>query len=77
MINLSFTEFEEYATAIQDVDLRCMVTGVKRSHWSLHHREVGSIQIQGGFEGCAVIIEGATHRFEERTLASMKESWDI
>lgn len=62
MTHLCFSEFEEYAEAVQDVDLRCMVTGVKRSHWSLNHRQVGSIQIQGGFEGCPVIIEGATHR---------------
>ena len=42
--------------------MRCLVTGVKRSYWSLYHREVGSILIQGGFEGCPVIVEGATHR---------------
>jgi AraC-like DNA-binding protein len=62
MVHLSISDFEEYADAIQDVDLRCMVTGVKRSYWSFNHREVGSIQIQGGYEGCPVIVEGATHR---------------
>ncbi len=62
MINLSFTEFEEYAEAIQHVDLRCMVTGVKQMHWSRYYLEVDSIHIQGGFEGCPMIFEGATHR---------------
>ena len=57
-----FSDFEEYAGAIQNVDLRCLVTGVKRLYWFLYHREVGSIQIQGGFKGCPVIVEGATHR---------------
>ena len=47
MVHLSFSDFEEYADVIQDVDLRCMVTGVKRSYWSFNRREVGSIQIQG------------------------------
>jgi len=62
MINLSFTDFEEYAEAIQDVDLRCMVTGAKQMHWSRYYLEVGSIHIQGGFEGCPMIFEGVTHR---------------
>ena len=62
MIHLSFSEFEEYAAAIQDVDLRCMVTGVKQLHWSRYYLELGSIHLQGGFEGCPMIFEGATHR---------------
>ncbi len=57
----SFSDFEEYAGAIQNIDWRCMLTGVKQSHWSFNYFEVGSIQIQGGYEGSPMIFEGATH----------------
>ena len=62
MIHLSFSEFDEYAEAIQHVDIRCMVTGIKQMHWSRYYFEFGSMYIQGGFEGCPMIFEGATHR---------------
>ena len=62
MINLSFTDFEEYAEAMQHVDMRCMVTGMKQMQWSRYLLDVGLIQIQGGFKGCPTILEGATHQ---------------
>lgn len=62
MMHRSFSDFEEYADAIQGVDLRCMATAIKRSYWSFHHRAVGSLQIQGGYNGSPMVTEGATHR---------------
>lgn len=62
MTQHDISSFEEFAESIINVDARCMQTGIKRPGWLFNHFEVGSIQIQGGYEGCPLLFEGVTHQ---------------
>ncbi|MBL4796302.1 MAG: helix-turn-helix domain-containing protein [Oleispira sp.] len=62
MYSLSFSDFEEYSGAIQNIDWRCTLTSLSQSYWSLNSCDIGSIKIQSGYEGSPLIFEGATHQ---------------
>jgi AraC family ethanolamine operon transcriptional activator len=56
---LAFADFEEYAGAIGDADLRMMLPRVRHPRWEVSALQVGSVRIQHGREGCGNLTEGA------------------
>lgn len=54
-----FNDFDEYAAAIEDADVRLTLPQLQREFWSLLQLNVGPIHVQLGVEGSGVIAEGA------------------
>ena len=62
MIYKTFDEFESYAEAIEDADMRLFQCQPDRPRWSIRHLRAGSVHVQSCTDGCGNVAEGATRR---------------
>jgi AraC family transcriptional regulator, ethanolamine operon transcriptional activator len=62
MIYKTFDEFESYAEAIEDADMRLIQCQPDMPHWSIHDLRVGTVHLQSCTDGCGNIAEGATRQ---------------
>lgn len=56
---LTFTDFEAYAGAIGDADLRMMLPRLRQPWWEISALPVGGVHVQCGHEGGGNLTEGA------------------
>ncbi|WP_158262269.1 MULTISPECIES: helix-turn-helix transcriptional regulator [Pirellulaceae] len=56
----TFREFEAYASAIEDADLRLMLPKLGQPRWELCSFHLGEIHLQYGSEWSGIIAEGAS-----------------
>jgi AraC family ethanolamine operon transcriptional activator len=54
----TFRDFDAYAAAIRDVDVRVMLPRLDRPFWSIDQVELGRLRVQHGREGSGLICEG-------------------
>ncbi len=73
----TFTEFEAYKDAHEDVDIRLTLSHPERPHWSLHHLNVDSLNLQRGSDGCGDIAEGAVRQDGWILYFLVGESWQL
>jgi AraC-like DNA-binding protein len=62
MTRLIFTEFEAFAETVQEASIAMRIRSLQEPKWTLQYSTVGSIRVQGGYEGGGSIAEGATGR---------------
>ena len=57
-----FTDFEQYAEAIQDVDLDARMLRLHQPTWLMRHIELDSLRMQQAEEGSGFLTEGSVTR---------------
>ena len=56
-----FSDFDDYASAVNDVDCRFLLRNQQNLNWSLSHVDLDGISVQMGREGGGTICEGQSH----------------
>jgi AraC family transcriptional regulator, ethanolamine operon transcriptional activator len=60
MTQLTFTEFEAFAEAVQEASMTMRITALEQRRWTLRYEIAGSLRLQQGYEGGGNIAEGVT-----------------
>jgi len=77
MISRTYGEFEAYAEAIQDVDMRWLQCRPDIPRWSICRLQPGPLHLQRCFDGSGNIAEGAVRQDGWVFLLTMAGQWDL
>ena len=77
MIYRTYDEFEAYAEAIEDVDMRWLKCRPDKPRWSICHLQPGPLHLQRCFDGSGNIAEGAVRQDGWVFLLTMAGQWDL